>query len=101
MATISPNLPELADTLEAINGTDAFYTGSRIAPSIVDTVNASGRIMTLEDLHTYTVKLEEPLRTQYNGKFNGSTVSDRASAGLSLEVVRSYCVVIKTTPTLA
>ena len=62
--------PELADTLEAIsrNGADAFYTNERIAQSIVDTVNASGGIITLEDLRTYTVKLEEPLRTQYNGR---------------------------------
>ena len=71
--------PELADTLEAIsqNGTDAFYTDSRIAQS--DTVNASGGIMNLEDLRTYTVKLEEPLMTQYNRKFNGPTVCDSFS----------------------
>ena len=63
-------LLQLADTLEAISrgGADAFYTDGRIARSIVDTVNASGGIMTLEDLRTYTVKLEEPLRTQYNGR---------------------------------
>ena len=62
--------PELADTLEAISrgGADAFYTDGRIAQSIVNTVNASGGIMTLEDLRIYTVKLEEPLRTQYNGR---------------------------------
>ena len=66
--------PELADTLEAIsqNGTDAFYADGRIAQSIVDTVSASGGIMTLEDLHTYTVREEEPLRAQYDGKFDGS-----------------------------
>ena len=69
--------PELADTLEAISrgGADAFYTDGRIAQSIVDTVNASGGIMTLEDLRTYTVKLEEPLRTQYNGRLKEKEIT--------------------------
>ena len=62
--------PQLADTLEAIaaGGADAFYMDGRIAQSIVNTVNASGGIITLEDLQTYTVKMEQPVQTEYNGK---------------------------------
>jgi gamma-glutamyltranspeptidase len=64
-------LPQLADTLEAIStgGSDAFYMDGGIAQSIVDTVNASGGIMTLEDLRTYAVRMEEPVHAQYNGRF--------------------------------
>jgi gamma-glutamyltranspeptidase/glutathione hydrolase/leukotriene-C4 hydrolase len=65
--------PELANTLEAIatGGADVFYMDGTIAQSIVNTVNASGGIITLEDLQTYAVVMEEPLRAQYNGKFKG------------------------------
>ena len=60
--------PQLGDTLEAISmrGPDAFYSGE-IAQSIIDTVSETGGIMTLEDLRRYAVKMEEPLRAQYNG----------------------------------
>lgn len=63
--------PALAETLEAIavNGTDAFYKDGKIAQSIVDTVNASGGIITLEDLEKYDVRMETPLQTEFNGNF--------------------------------
>ena len=62
-------LSQLADTLEAISqeGPDAFYMDGRIAQSIVEAVSASGGIMSMEDLQSYTVKVEEPLKTEYNG----------------------------------
>ena len=69
-------IPALADTLEAIaeGGADAFYMNGTIARSIIDTVNASGGIMTLEDLRTYAVKMEEPVQTQFNGKLKRDTL---------------------------
>jgi gamma-glutamyltranspeptidase/glutathione hydrolase len=62
--------PALADTLEAIatGGSDAFYMDGGIAQSIVDTVSASGGIITLEDLRTYAVRMEEPVQAQFKGK---------------------------------
>lgn len=61
--------PDLAETLEAIalGGADAFYSGP-IAQSIVDTVSEEGGIITLQDLQNYTVKMEKPLETQFDGK---------------------------------
>ena len=61
----------MADTLEAIakeGGADAFYTGD-LAQSIVETVEDGGGILTMEDLGNYTVKMETPLSTQFEGKF--------------------------------
>lgn len=65
-------LPQLADTLDAISqhGASAFYAGGGIARSIVDAVNMSGGILTLEDLESYTVRMEAPIKAQYSGKFS-------------------------------
>ncbi len=64
--------PLLAVTLETVatEGVDAFYKDGKIAQSIVATANASDGIITLEDLETYEVKMEEPLKTQFHGTEN-------------------------------
>lgn len=63
--------PILAATLEAIanEGADVFYGGS-IGESIVRAVNESEvpGILTMEDLSSYDVLLQEPLHTRYNGQ---------------------------------
>lgn len=58
--------PKLANTLEHISkkGSGGFYFGD-IANSIVKTVTDHDGILTLEDLKNYTVKIREPLSTDY------------------------------------
>ncbi|TDZ59741.1 Glutathione hydrolase proenzyme [Colletotrichum trifolii] len=57
-----------ADTLEVIanEGVEAFYTGS-IANSTIQTLKATGGIMTLEDLRNYTVAVREVSQIKYRG----------------------------------
>lgn len=59
---------DLANTLKKIakEGKDAFYKGE-IAKAIVDEVQRTGGIMTLEDLENYEVKVREPVRGTYRG----------------------------------
>lgn len=59
---------DLAETLKKIakNGKDAFYTGE-IAEAIVDEVQKTGGIMTLEDLAEYEVKVRKPVKGTYRG----------------------------------
>lgn len=63
--------PNLAATLETIaaNKTDAFYRDGEIAQSIIETVSSSGGILTLEDLTSYQVVMETPLKTQFHGMY--------------------------------
>ncbi|ROT43586.1 gamma-glutamyltranspeptidase [Sodiomyces alkalinus F11] len=48
----------------AIEGADAFYTGS-LAASFVRTVQETGGIMTLDDMRSYRVESREPLLTTF------------------------------------
>lgn len=59
---------ELAKTLEAISarGEPAFYKGA-VAKAIVETVKATGGVMTLKDLETYKTVWREPLVGSYRG----------------------------------
>ncbi|MCK8061070.1 MULTISPECIES: gamma-glutamyltransferase [unclassified Fusibacter] len=59
---------KLAHSLERISneGESAFYTGE-IAQAIVDSVNADGGVMSLEDLANYEVKVREPIVGSYRG----------------------------------
>ncbi|KAI8886967.1 gamma-glutamyltranspeptidase [Backusella circina FSU 941] len=61
--------PMLADTLEAVanNGTDVFYEG-KIAESMVNTVQAAGGILTLEDFKDYHPVIRPTISTYYNGR---------------------------------
>lgn len=65
-----------ADTLEKIakSGADAFYSGE-IGQSIIDTVQNTGGIMTLQDLANYTAIEREPLSITYRNTKIFSTVA--------------------------
>ncbi len=58
--------PDLAATLRAIarDGRDGFYRGP-VAAQLVDAVQASGGIWTLQDLNQYQVVEREPVRFRY------------------------------------
>lgn len=60
--------PELASALRLIQqgGADAFYRGP-IAEAIVAKVQASGGVMSLDDLAEYEVQWVEPISTNYHG----------------------------------
>lgn len=61
--------PKYADTLEkvAMEGPDAFYNGE-IAENIVNEVQKSGGILTLDDMSKYEALVREPLVGWYKGK---------------------------------
>jgi gamma-glutamyltranspeptidase/glutathione hydrolase len=60
--------PDLAKTLRLIAGLglDGFYKG-RVAQHIVDTLSASTRPMSLEDLATYRIARRAPAKGNYRG----------------------------------
>jgi len=60
--------PGLAKALELIikNGKDGFYKGE-VAQALVNTVQAGGGVMTLEDLAGYKVRVLEPVKGNYRG----------------------------------
>ena len=61
-------LPDLGATLERIaeEGARPLYTGE-LAHSIVDTVEAGGGLLTLDDLSSYRVVWRRPVRVPYRG----------------------------------
>jgi len=60
--------PDYAQTLRILQkeGRDGFYKGE-IAQSIVESVQAKGGVITLEDLANYTVRRAKPVKTTYRG----------------------------------
>ena len=60
--------PDLAKTLQKIadEGKDGFYKGE-IAQAVVDSVNAAGGVMTLEDLANYEPQVLKPVTGSYRG----------------------------------
>lgn len=60
--------PDLAKTLSTLSakGADAFYSGP-IAKALVDTVQAQGGILSLDDLKTYKTTWRAPLEGAYRG----------------------------------
>lgn len=76
--------PALAKTLETFStqGIEAFYTGS-LASDIVAQVQATGGILTAEDLSNYKIKTREPLRGIYRG-YELLTMPPPSSGGTTL-----------------
>jgi len=62
------NNQDLANTLELIieQGYDGFYQGP-VAQSIVDSIQADGGLITLEDLASFEVSYREPVTGNYRG----------------------------------
>lgn len=61
--------PALAQTLRliAIDGSAAFHKG-RIAQSLVQVAQENGGILTLEDMESYQVVLEDTIKTKWLGR---------------------------------
>ena len=59
---------QIVNALEAIiaEGRDGFYKGE-VAEAIVESVNAAGGIMTMEDLANYEIQILEPVKGTYRG----------------------------------
>lgn len=71
----------LADTLQKIadGGIEEFYTGE-LAQQIVDSLQANGSLITMEDMANYTSVEREPISTTYNG-YEVVTVSAPSNGG--------------------
>lgn len=76
--------PDLANTLRLIArlGKDGFYKGS-VAQHIVDTLSASTRPMSLEDLASYRIAMREPAKGTYRG-FDIYSMPAPSSGGVHL-----------------
>lgn len=61
-------MPHLAHTFQelVLKGKKGFYEGP-IAEAIIDTVQAGGGVMTLDDLKNHTSSYEDPIHTTYKG----------------------------------
>ncbi len=59
---------QIVNALEAIiaEGRDGFYKGE-VAEAIVESVNAAGGILTMEDLANYEIQVLEPVKGTYRG----------------------------------
>jgi gamma-glutamyltranspeptidase/glutathione hydrolase len=76
--------PEMARTLQQLvqRGAKAFYTGP-VAQAMVDTVKASGGLLSLEDLKDYKTRLREPLEGHYRG-YRILTMPPPSAGGLAV-----------------
>ena len=72
---------DLADTLERIaqNGTAEFYSGET-AQKLIESVQAGGSVMTMEDLSKYTSMQRDPIVTEYYG-YDIVTVAPPSNGG--------------------
>ncbi len=86
--------PALGETLRAIgeDGESAFYSGER-AESLVETVQAAGGILEMEDLAAYAPTWRTPLRGEYRG-YEIVTIGPPSAGGiqvlLMLSVLEGY-----------
>ncbi|XP_077236122.1 gamma-glutamyl transpeptidase 4 isoform X2 [Tasmannia lanceolata] len=85
---------ELSRTLEAVaeQGLQAFYNGS-IAENLVRDVQKSGGILTMEDLHQYTVEVKDAMVVDALGySILGMPPPSSGTAGLALvlNILESY-----------
>jgi len=80
----------LGSTLERIaqQGADAFYTGS-IAQNTVDTVQAAGGILTLEDLREFRVLIRDAHSVEYRDKYRVWTTSAPSSGAVLLSILKT------------
>ncbi|KAE8353868.1 gamma-glutamyltranspeptidase [Aspergillus coremiiformis] len=82
-----------ADTLETIanTGPDAFYSGP-IAETMIQALQADNGIMTVEDLHNYTVALRSTAQIDYRGyKITGTTAPSSGAVALNiLKILDTY-----------
>lgn len=76
--------PELARTLQTLvkSGPKPFYSGP-LARAMVDTVKASGGLLTLEDLKDYKTRTHEPLEGSYRG-YRILTMPPPSAGGLAV-----------------
>ncbi|KAH8396126.1 hypothetical protein KR222_003724, partial [Zaprionus bogoriensis] len=60
--------PVLADTLEiiAVEGAQVVYRGGRVGRMLVEDIQQMGGIITEQDLQSYDVRWEEPLRAKFD-----------------------------------
>ncbi|MFC3194515.1 gamma-glutamyltransferase [Marinicella sediminis] len=79
--------PDLAKTLRAVaeHGKAGFYDGE-IARLMVDAVQQSGGIWTLDDLKSYTVKERQPITTTYHGH-TLITAAPPSSGGIAIATI--------------
>ena len=72
---------DLADTLERIaqNGTKEFYSGET-AQKLIESLQAGGSVMTMEDLSKYTSMQRDPIVTEYYG-YDIVTVAPPSNGG--------------------
>lgn len=81
---------DLGKTLQRIaqEGADAFYTGS-IAQNTVDTVRASGGIVTLEDLRRFQVLVRDAHAIDYRGQYRVWTTGAPSSGAVLLSILKT------------
>lgn len=86
--------PDLTETLRLLGeqGAEPFYTGE-VAAAIVEAVQATGGLLTKEDLAGYHVKEREPLRFNYRG-YEIVTMPPPSSGGVciaqTLNILATY-----------
>ncbi len=75
---------DYADFLKVIanEGRDGFYKGA-VAQSIVDAVQSTGGLMTMDDLANYKSVWRDPIRTDYRG-FEVITAAPPSAGGVAL-----------------
>lgn len=79
--------PNLANTLETIanEGANAFYEG-QIASQLVEKIQSTGGIVTLEDFKSYQPVIRDTVSTYYNGR-KVTTCSEPTSGPMLLSVL--------------
>jgi len=79
-----------ADTLEEIaeQGPSAFYEG-KLAESMIDTIQQTGGIMTVDDLKQYSVKVKKAFSIDYRGRYKLFTTDAPSSGAVMLNILNT------------